>query len=120
MKRIPFHNREQGMSVTSSEFVMSGADIYTTTYELEPGKGRDIDVRIKSNKIGDFDVKGRIVYYFGDYLETKEDHTLTLPIKVREEEPDEGQKLSDDSGESRSPGFEAFITTFCLLSLFGI
>ncbi len=74
-----------GMSVTSSEFAMSGAGIYTTTYSLNPGDGRDIEVRIKTNQIGDFDVKGRIVYYFGDEKKSAEDHMRNLSIKVRKE-----------------------------------
>ena len=74
-----------GMSVTSAVFVQSGAGQFTTTYELEPGKGRDIEVRIKSNQIGEFEVQGRIIYYFGDEREQSEDYTLTLPIKVTEE-----------------------------------
>lgn len=74
-----------GMSVTSIEFVTSGAGQYTSTFKLEPGSSRDIEVRIKTNQIGDFKVKGRIVYYFGDDVSTAEDHTLELPIKVRPE-----------------------------------
>lgn len=76
-----------GMSVTSSEFATSGAGQYTTTYKLEPGSGRDIEVRIKTSQAGDFTVKGRIVYYFGDNTSTAEDHTLELPIKVRTKKP---------------------------------
>jgi len=76
-----------GMSVSSSIFVESGAGIYTTTYTLNPGKGRDIEVRIKTNQVGDFNVKGRIVYYFGDNQSTAEDHTLNLQIKVGKEGP---------------------------------
>lgn len=72
-----------GMSVTSSGFVFSGAGQYTTTYTLDPGSVKDIEVRIQTNQIGDFKVKGRIVYYFDDNKSTAEDHTLELPIKVR-------------------------------------
>ncbi len=72
-----------GMSVTSSEFATSGAGQYTTTYKLDPGSGKDIEVRIKTAQVGDFTVKGRIVYYFGENTSTAEDHTLELPIKVR-------------------------------------
>lgn len=72
-----------GMSVTSSGFVVSGAGQYTTTYTLDPGSVKDIEVRIQTNQIGNFIVKGRIVYYFGDNKSTAEDHTLELPIKVR-------------------------------------
>ncbi|MCX9025739.1 MAG: LemA family protein [Candidatus Methanoperedens sp.] len=72
-----------GMSVTSSEFATSGAGQFTTTYKLDPGSARDIEVRIKTSQVGDFTVKGRVVYYFGDNISTAEDHTLELPIKVR-------------------------------------
>lgn len=73
-----------GMSVTSSEFATSGAGQYTTTYKLDPGAGKDIEVRIKTNQQGDFNVKGEIVYYYGDNKSTAEEHTLNLPIKVKE------------------------------------
>ncbi len=73
-----------GMSVTSSEFVESGAGQYTTTYEIPSGKGRDIEVRIRSNQIGEFLVNGRIIYYFGNDKEKVKGQTLNLPIKVKE------------------------------------
>jgi YVTN family beta-propeller protein len=76
-----------GMSVSSTEFVESGAGQYTTTYELEPGKGRDIEVRIAANQVGDFNVKGRVVYYFGDNTKDGDDYTLDLPIKVADPNP---------------------------------
>ncbi|MEA1894264.1 MAG: LamG-like jellyroll fold domain-containing protein [Euryarchaeota archaeon] len=74
-----------GMSVTSSEFVQSGAGLFTASYEIEPGVGRDIEVKMRSNQVGDFVVNGRIVYYFGDDVDGAEDHTLTLSITVRAE-----------------------------------
>ena len=76
-----------GMSVSSSEFVESGAGQYTTTYDIEPGKGRDIEVRIAANQVGDFNVTGRVVYYFGENKKDVEDHTLDLPIQVESSEP---------------------------------
>ncbi len=72
-----------GMSVTSLEFVTSGAGQYTTTYKLEPGGRKDIEIRIQTNQIGDFKVNGRVVYYYGDNKSTAEDYTVELPIKVR-------------------------------------
>src|SRR3972149_8816594 len=94
-----------GMSVTGSEFVKSGAGIYTTTYTLNPGDGKDIEVHIKSNQVGDFNAKGRIVYYFGEEKEKAEDHTLNLPIKVRREP---GQPAPAGSADipAKAPGFE--------------
>ena len=104
-----------GWSVTSSEFAKSGAGQYTTTYELESGGGKDIEVRIVPNQIGDdFQVEGRIIYYFGDDLTTREDHTLSLPIKVRAES-DDGQKPSTDSEASKTPGFGVLVAVIGLL-----
>jgi hypothetical protein len=99
-----------GMSVTGSEFVKSGAGIYTTTYTLNPGDGKDIEVHIKSNQVGDFNVKGRIVYYFGEDKNKAEDHTLNLPIKVRKEAaPQQDQTQAPNSNPSTA-GFEAIIS----------
>ncbi|MDP2765911.1 MAG: LemA family protein, partial [Candidatus Methanoperedens sp.] len=72
-----------GMSVTSSDFVVSGAGQYVTTYELKPGGAKNIEIMIKTAQVGDFIVKGRVIYYFGTDQSTAEDHTLELPIKVK-------------------------------------
>ncbi|MFA4935232.1 MAG: LemA family protein, partial [Candidatus Methanoperedens sp.] len=76
-----------GTSVTSSDFATSGAGQYTATYKLNPGSGKDIEVRIKTAQTGDFKVKGRIVYYFGDNTSTAEYNMLELQIKVRTKKP---------------------------------
>ena len=102
-----------GMSVTSSAFAKSGAGQYTTTYELEPGSGKDIEVAIRSNQVGDFDVNGRIIYYFGDDRDDSEDHTLTLPITVRAE-AEQGASTSESEGSS-APGFAAVVAVIGLL-----
>lgn len=106
-----------GMSVTSSEFAESGAGQFTTTYEIPPGKGRDIEVRIKSNQIGEFEVQGRIVYYFNDDSTNSEDHTLRLPIKVR---AGAGQPTATNTPANGKwiPGFEALSALIGLLALF--
>ncbi len=106
-----------GMSVTSSAFAKSGAGQYTTTYELEPGTGKDIEVAIRSNQVGEFDVNGRIIYYFGDDRDDAEDHTLTLPITVRAEaEPgaDQTESQSESKGSS-TPGFGAVVAVIGVL-----
>ncbi len=105
-----------GMSVTGSEFVKSGAGIFTTTYTLNPGDGKDIEVHIKSNQVGDFGVKGRIVYYFGENKEATEDHTLTLPIKVRKE-PEQTTSASQNNGgvNPKAPGFAGGIAIIGIL-----
>jgi uncharacterized repeat protein (TIGR01451 family) len=72
-----------GMSVTSSGFAMSGAGQFTSDYEIKPGVGRNIEVAIVANQVGNFTVEGRVVYYFGDDMTNAEDYTLELPIRVR-------------------------------------
>ena len=105
-----------GMSVTSSEFVQSGAGLFTASYEIEPGVGRDIEVRMRSNQVGEFVVNGRIVYYFGDNMDDAEDHTLSLPIKVQAEaDPTDS---SSESKESSTPGFEAVVAIIGLLVVY--
>jgi uncharacterized repeat protein (TIGR01451 family) len=94
-----------GMSVTSSEFSKSGAGQFTSDYELAPGDGRDIEVRIQTNQVGDFNVNGRIVYYFGDNKGTSEDYTLELPIKVLKE----NSSNKETNGGKATPGFEAVL-----------
>ena len=98
-----------GMSVSSSAFVQSGAGQYTTTYELEPGQGRDIEVRIETNQPGDFNVKGRVIYYFGEDKENIEDHTLDLPIQVKEK---------SYAVEESLPGFTLVSLVFVLIGVF--
>lgn len=55
---------------------------------------------IKSNQIGDFKVVGRIVYYFGDDVNSGEDHTQELSIKVREKDSDDSNKQRTQSGNT--------------------
>jgi len=101
-----------GWSVTSAEFVESGAGQYTTTYDIEPGKGRDIEVRIVPNQVGeDFQVQGRIIYYFGDDISSREDHTLNLPIKVR-------ARLEKTPANANQPETPGFGVVFGIIGLF--
>ena len=114
-----------GMSVSSSEFVESGAGQYTTTYDIEPGKGRDIEVRIAANQVGDFDVTGRVIYYFGNNKNDGEDKTLDLPIHVEDSNP-EPSNPEPSASEDKSvtipipdiPGFGAASLVMILTMVF--
>lgn len=94
------------MSVTSSEFSKVMAGQFAANYELEPGEGKDIEVRIKSNQAGQFNVDGRVVYYFGDDKDTGGDSALILPIKVREVA---SQTPAANPAQKSSPGFGSAI-----------
>lgn len=109
-----------GMSVSSSEFVESGAGQYTTTYDLEPGKGRDIEVRIAANQVGDFTVTGKVVYYFGSNKEDGEYYTLDLPIHVEDPnpEPPASEAKSVTIPVPDIPGFGAASLVVILIMVF--
>jgi len=110
------------MSVSSTEFVESGAGQYTTTYEIEPGKGRDIEVRIAANQVGDFNVTGRVIYYFGNNKKDGEDCTLDLPIQVEDPAPqptpESRPDISDISDILDMPGFGVSGLVFILMLAF--
>lgn len=87
-----------GMSVTSTEFSQGAAGQYSSTYKLEPGASRDIEVRLKPNEIGNFIVEGWVVYYFGDDITSKKEEILKEPITVRL--PDEITPTANQGGEN--------------------
>ncbi|MEA1864589.1 MAG: LamG-like jellyroll fold domain-containing protein [Euryarchaeota archaeon] len=107
-----------GMSVTSADFVDSGAGLYTSTYVIEPGVGRDIEVGIRSNQVGNFVVNGEVIYYFGDDKENAEEHLLSLPITVWAS-PDSQQETpastATPKNRRRIPGFGAVVAAAGLL-----
>lgn len=74
-----------GMSVISSEFSKVSAGQFAANYEINPGDGRDIEIKVQSNQAGDFNIKGRVIYYFGNDTENVQDYILGLPVKVKEE-----------------------------------
>ncbi|MGP8329311.1 MAG: BatD family protein [Methanosarcinaceae archaeon] len=110
-----------GMSVVSSGFAMSGAGQFTSNYEVKPGVGRDIEVAIVANQVGNLTVEGRVVYYFGDDMTNAEDYTLELPIRVRP--ASEGteplvippEPIPDNHDEI--PGLSVFILLFALIGV---
>ncbi len=105
-----------GMTVTSSEFSKSGAGQFTADYELAPGDLRDIEVKIKSNQVGEFEVQGRIVYYFDEDSAHAEDQTLRLPIRVREsQQPTPAQTQNNWNW---LPGFGALLVIAGLVAIY--
>lgn len=106
-----------GMSISSSEFVDSGAGQYTATFELAPGQGKDIEVRIAANQVGNFNVTGRVVYYFGENKNIAEDHTLLCPIHVDETDNQQTNLQIHNQVLPRTSGFEGVCLVFVLLMM---
>ncbi len=97
-----------GMSVTSSEFSTDAAGQFSSNFDLEPGAGRDIELSMKPNQVGDFNIKAKIVYYFGEEKNKSEEQIVELLIKVRKDEDQKMTSADDTNAESkeRIPGFE--------------
>jgi hypothetical protein len=72
-----------GMSVTSADFTKVSAGQFSADYDLNPGDGRDIEISLRSNQVGAFNIKGRVVYYFGDDSVNTQDYAIELPVSVR-------------------------------------
>ena len=77
-----------GMNIISSDFFEYSNSSYTTSYELKPGFAGMCRIPIHPNQVGDFDIKGGIIYYFDEDIEHFENYTLFLPVKVHPSEKD--------------------------------
>jgi hypothetical protein len=88
-----------GVSVVSADFVKSPAGQYASDFELDPGKGKDIEVTIIPNEVGEFKVSSKITYYFGDNKDDNGYEEVKLDIKAR---PKGSPGSSSESGSSTS------------------
>lgn len=104
-----------GMSVTSTEFSQGAAGQYTSTYKLEPGASRDIEVRLKPNEKGNFIVEGWVVYYFGDDITSKKEEILKEPITVRL--PDEITPTINPQGGENSDGSSTILGIIAIIAM---
>lgn len=97
-----------GVSVGGTDFVESGLGQYTTTYELEPGNSRGIQIEINANELGRFGVTGRAVYYVGNDKENASTRTVSIPVQVVGEDPN---SQSEDNSVTDSTGVQTGSTT---------
>lgn len=75
-----------GMAVTSSEFSTTTAGQYSAKFDVQPGEGKNIEIRLRPNQVGNFSVTGRVIYYFGKETEYIKDDILNLSVKVKDNE----------------------------------
>ena len=106
-----------GMSVSSAEFIESGAGQYTTTYTVEPGKERHIGVNIRTNQAGEFNVEGDICYYFGGDKSTAEYKKEALSVKVNPITTPTITGTTPTSSQTETPGFELIFAITGLLAV---
>ena len=73
-----------GMSVTSAIFTKTSAGQFVADFQIDPSEGgKEIEIMLRPNQVGEFNVKGRVIYYFGDDKENTQDYALDLPVSVR-------------------------------------
>ena len=115
-----------GMSVTSADFTKVSAGQFSADYDLNPGDGRDVEISLRSNQVGEFDIKGRVVYYFGTDNSNTQDYALDLPVSVRR--PTVLTEVDNKNGQPKGlQGFEiivlgvgliAFVLIFSIILIF--
>ena len=71
-----------GLSLTSDNFTEDDGEQYTAIYNVEPGDMRQIEILIKSNQAGDFDIFGELSYYFGDNETYANLQIFAFPVTV--------------------------------------
>ena len=86
-----------GMSVTSTAFVEAGAGQYTATYVVEPGYARQIEVHIRPNQSGSFNIVGYLAYYIGGDKSTAEYRTVNMPVKVATDKASAEERTTETS-----------------------
>jgi hypothetical protein len=103
-----------GVSVVATDFVKSPVGQYTSDFELDPGKGKDIEVTIIPNEVGEFKVTSKITYYFGNDKDDNgyEEVKLDIKTKPRGDSPSTGsnvgnvgQTVQPNSSTNKEPGF---------------
>jgi hypothetical protein len=72
-----------GMSVSSAEFTKTSAGQFAANFEIDSDEGRNIEIILRPNQEGEFNIKGRVVYYFGNDSGNIQDYSLDLPVTVR-------------------------------------
>lgn len=115
-----------GMSVTSADFTKVSAGQFSADYELNPGDGRDVEISLRSNQVGDFNIKGRVVYYFGGDTGNTQDYVLDLPVSVRratvltnvEDKTDQPKGSQGFEVMLLGVGLIAFIVVFSVVVIF--
>lgn len=58
---------------------------FVNNYGLEPGEGMNVDINLMSDRVGDFNINGRAIYYFDEDKNNVHNYVFDLPVKVREQ-----------------------------------
>lgn len=107
-----------GVSVVAADFVKTIAGQYTSDFDLDPGKGKDIEVTIIPNEVGEFKVTSKVTYYFGEDKDDNGYEEIRLDIKTRPKGSSGGspaettnigqttQPISTPKEQPGLPGFE--------------
>jgi len=98
-----------GMSVTSAEFTKTSAGQFAANFEIGPEEGgRNILIIMRPNQVGEFNIKGRVVYYFGEDKENMQDYALDLPVTVRRPTVLTDSKIKDPQQDEVKKGMMGF------------
>lgn len=92
-----------GISVVAADFVKSPAGQYTSDFDLDPGKGKDIEVTIIPNEVGKFKVISKITYYFGDNKDDNGYEEINLDINANQKGSSSSGNVEQTSQQNNAP-----------------
>ncbi len=71
-----------GLSLISDNFTKNDDEQYTIVYNIAPGDMRQIEIRLKSNQAGDFNIFGELSYYFEENETVANLQIFSFPVTV--------------------------------------
>ncbi len=71
-----------GLKLSSGNFTAGNNEQYTAIYRIQPGDIKQIPVRVKTEKEGNFSITGDLIYYFGENEAGAQSKPVQLPITV--------------------------------------
>ncbi len=104
-----------GMTVISSDFSQTSGGQYSLIDKIEPGKSRSVAAKLKANEIGEFDVEGYAIYYFGEDKASQERVDFKKPIKVTSPATPAETPITVETPESPNKGAKTIIGIVVLI-----
>jgi plastocyanin len=69
-------------SVTGVGSVESGGGQYSSTYDINSGNNKSIQIQITPQQKGRYEITGRVIYYLGEETSTRQNREFVVPITV--------------------------------------
>jgi hypothetical protein len=90
-----------GLAVSSAAFAHAGGGQYTASSTVRPGEMRQISASILPTNLGEYEIGGELIYYFGDDKSSGDIRRINIPLTVAENE-DNDEELIEVEGKAKA------------------